>query len=190
MAHIECICPPRADGAPRHPDGDTVTLRPTLGFREALTVIDAVKVVRTDDEATTPDVLAAMTEFYTLLGIESWTLADAKNKPVPVTRANIRALLLTRMEAAMVVADEADELYSGIIVPLVLRTSESSRDTQTEPSTSQPTQTPTSTRPKDGSSPTRQRRSKPSSTTTTRTGGIVQISPSPESDSNSLQSSA
>jgi hypothetical protein len=181
MATIACICPPR-DGASRHPDGDTVTLRDKLDFRGSLTARNAFLVLKAEDpDATTAEVLAVLTETYLLLGIESWTLVDAKGKAVPVTKAAIRDLLLSHPDAAMTVGDEADALYSeAVISPLVARASTSSPTTPTAVSTSATS----------GPSPRRPRRSKPSSTASTRTAGIVQISPSPAGDSSSWPSSA
>jgi hypothetical protein len=190
VATIDCVCPPKAGGETRHPDGDTITFRERLDFLAALTVVDAFMVVWADDDSTAADVLAAMTQAYVFLGIESWTLADARGKPLPVTRANIREHLLSNVDAGFIVADEADELYAGTILPLALRTSSSSPDMPTEASTSRPTPRPSSTKAEAGSSPRRQRRSKPSSTSISRTDGIVTITPSLEPDSSSSLSSA
>lgn len=190
MATIDCICPPKADGQTRHPDGDTVTLRERLDFRSALTVVDAIKLARGDEDMTAADIYAAMTETYLLLGIESWTVTDAKGKPLPTTRANIRSVLLENISAAMVVAEEADETYAEMIVPLAMRGSQSSPDTPTEDSTSAPTPTLSSTRQKAGRSPSRPKPSKRSSITTSRTDGIVTITPSQDGDSSSSLSSA
>lgn len=182
MAHIDCICPPTAGGETRHPDGDTVTLREHLDFRQALTARNAFLVAKAEDEAiSTAEVLAVLTETYLMVGIELWTLTDARNKPVPVSKDAIRAMLLARPAAAMVVGDEADALYSeAVISPLLARASSSSPTTPT----------PVSTSATNGSSPTARKPRKRSSTSTTRTAGIVSISPSPDGDSSSLQSSA
>jgi hypothetical protein len=182
MATIDCICPPKGDGETRHPDGDTVSLRERLDFRQALTARNAFLVLKAEDpDASTAEVLAVLTETYLLLGIESWTVQDARGKPVPVSKAAIRELLLTHPDQAMVVGDEADTLYSeAVISPLVARASNSSPTTPTAVSTSATS----------GPSPRRPRRSKPSSTTSSRTAGIVSISPSPDGDSSSWPSSA
>jgi hypothetical protein len=168
MAVIECICPPKADGEPRHPDGDTVTLRERLGFREALTARNAFLVLKQEDpEASTAEVLAVLTETYLLLGIEAWSVVDAKGKPLPVSRSAIRELLLSDPNVATPIGDEADALYSAVVIePLVARASNSSRTTPT----------PTSTSVTNGSLQIRPKRSRRSSTTTTRTADIVPIS--------------
>ena len=49
MVKIECVCPPKAGGEKRHPDGDTVTLRERLDFRAAVTVRNAIVVLKQDD---------------------------------------------------------------------------------------------------------------------------------------------
>jgi hypothetical protein len=183
MATIGCICPAPRDGASsRHPDGDTVTLRERLDFRQSLTARNAFLVLKAEDpDASTAEVLAVLTETYLLLGIESWTLEDARGKPVPVSKAAIREMLLSHPDAAMVVGDEADALYSeAIISPLVARALSSSPTTPTSASTSATS----------GPSPKRRRPSKRSSTSTTQTDGIVRISPSPDGDSSSWPSSA
>lgn len=182
MAQIDCICPPKADGEPRHPGGDTVALRERLDFRSALTARNAFLVLKAEDpDATTADVLAVLTETYLLLGVESWTAVDAKGKPVPVSKAAIREMLFSHPEAAMVVGDEADSLYAeAVINPLVARASTSSLGTPTPASTSATTTT----------SPTPPKPSKRSSTTTSRTADIVPISGSRAGDSSSSQKSA
>ncbi len=167
MATIECICPARPGGEVRHPDGDTVTLRPTLGFTASVTIRHVMALVAGADRTDDADILAALTEKYLYLGIESWTLEDARGKPVPVTRAAIAELLLSRPQVAMVVGEEADELYTGpVILPLVARLSTSSPGTPTDASTSAPT----------GSSTRRPKPSKQSSTTTTPTAAIATTS--------------
>lgn len=182
MAHIECICPPKADGETRHPDGDTIELRERLGLREALTARNVFLVLRSEDpDAGTAEILAALSESYLLLGIRDWTVVDAKGKRVEPTKAAIREYLFPHVEAAMVVADEADELYSeSVVAPLVNRASNSSPPTPISDSTS-PTSGP--------SSPPRTRR-KPSSTTHSQTGGTVTTLRRHDGDSSYSQSSA
>lgn len=161
MAEIECICPAKPDGSPRHPEGDTVTLRETLGFVQATTVRNRMALMTGEDHITASDILAGLTETYLFVGIESWTLVDAKGKPVPVTRGNIVDLLLSHPLVAMKVGDEADELYSGaVVLPLLGMASGSLPSTPVDGSTSAQTDSP-----KQPPKP-----SKPSSTTTTRTG--------------------
>jgi hypothetical protein len=176
MATVTCLCPPKATGEVRHPDGDTIDLRERLDFRSALTARNVFVLLKTEDpDVSTGEIMATLTETYLLLGIESWSLVDAKGKAVEVSKAAIRELLLTNQEAAMVVGDEADARYSeAVIAPLVARASNSSPATPTNGSTSVTT----------GSVPKPRKPSKPSSTTTTRTGATVTTSQSPAGVSN------
>ena len=169
MATIGCICPPKADGTPRHIT-DEVTLRERLDFRSALWARNTVAVLKQEDaEASVAEILAALTEVYLLVGIESWTLVDAKNKPVPVSKAAIRALLAEHPDEAMTIGDEADGLYTeAVIAPLLARASNFSPPTPIAGSTSATT----------GSSPGHPKRSRPSSTSTTPTDGIARMSAS------------
>jgi len=180
--NIECICPPRADGEPRHPAGDTVTLRERLDFRAALTARNTMILLKTEDpDAGTAEILAALTETYLLVGVESWSLVDAKGKPVEVSKAAIRECLLSHPDVAMTVGNAADELYSAsVILPLVALARTSSPPTPTTESTSAP-------RP---SSVKRPRPSKPSSITPFRTDVTVTTSALPVGVSSSSQSSA
>lgn len=172
---IPCVCPPLTDGQPRH-ETDTVTLRDRLGFRAALTARNAILVAKQeDDRASVPEILAAMTEAYLVQGVESWTLADQKNKPLPLTLANLREFMDEHVDEAMLVSDAADELYAkAVIDPLVRTASKSSPDTRTASSTSATT----------GSASTRQKRQKPSSTTTSQTDGTGTMYLSRAGDSN------
>lgn len=176
MAKIDCICPPKADGEPRHPDGDTVTLRPKLDFRSGLAARNEVIILKQEDEqATTADILALLTETYLVSGIESWSLVDEKGKPLPVSRANVRAFLEEHPEEAMVVGDEADGLYSeAVITPLLKRARAYSPPTPINGSTSVT----------NGSSPDRPKPSKRSSISTTPTDGTARMSASPAGVSN------
>jgi hypothetical protein len=184
MATIECICPPRADGEPRHAHGDNVTLRPSLDFVGLARARNVVLAMRVEADANAPEIQAAVTEAYLLQGITAWTVVDADGDAVPPTKDAIRGYLLARASAAIVVGDEADGLYSAALMdaldPLVKAASSSSPATPTTESTSQPTDSPTKPR----------KHSKRSSTTTTQTDGIVRISPRHDGDSNSSQSSA
>lgn len=167
---IDCICQPRAGGEPRHPQGDTVDLRDTLGFRDAATIRNAILAAMEEDpDAKPPEVLAILTEYYLLSGIESWSLLDDKSKPIPVTRPNIREHLLTHHVVALKVGDAADGIYtSAVMLPLLATASTSSPPTPTDDSTS----------PKTGSTDEVPRPSKRSSTTTTPTDATELMSPS------------
>jgi len=175
---IDCICPPR-DGAVRHPDGDSVTLRERLDFFGAQAAQNAVYVLKSEDpDASTGDILAAMTESYLLSGIESWSVVDADGKPVEPTKPAIRKYLFANFAVAMVVAQEADTKYrSDVIDPLVKMVEDSSASTPTEPSTS----------PTSGSDDTNQNHSSPSSISTIQTVDTETTSLSPVGASSSSQ---
>jgi hypothetical protein len=138
MVTVACLCPPNAAGEVRHPAGDEITLRERLDFRAALTARNTMMLVKTEDpDATVADVLAALTETYLLVGIESWSLVDAKGKPIEATKAAIRDHLFSRPDIAMEVGNAADGLYSqAVIGPLVALASKSSPTTPTDRSTS------------------------------------------------------
>ena len=161
MVAIDCVCPPTAGGQTRHPNGDEVVLRERLGFHAATTVRQSISLlVNEDPDAGTGEILATFTGQYLLHGIESWSLVDADGKPLPVTRANIRAFMDEHVDAAMTVGDAADEKYTEtVLLPLVARASNSSPPTPTGESTSAPT----------GSTSTPPTPSSPSSTTTSPT---------------------
>lgn len=168
---IRCVCPPKTDGQARHPNGDTVTFRERLPFRDALAARNTVILIKQDDpDADAATILAALTEVYLLVGIESWTLTDAKGKPVPVSRQAVRDLMAEHVDESMELGDAADALYSeAVIVPLVNRAA----------TYSPPTPINASTSPTNGSRPAPRKRSKPSSITTTPTGGTERMSASP-----------
>lgn len=162
---VRCLCPP--DGT-RH-EADTVTLKDTLSFHEALSIRNDAGLVRLNDpSATEGEILATLTESYVLFGVESWSLLDEKRKPLPPSKANIRAYLLTDTEAAMVVADVADGLYAEkVVLPLLMRASSSSPPTPTGGSTSARKDSP----------PTPLRRSSRSSTSTSPTDATETTTP-------------
>jgi hypothetical protein len=175
MATIPCVCPKKADGTQRH-ETDTVTLRERLDFRAGLTARNTVIIIKQEDpEANAADILAGLTEVYLLVGIESWTLQDARGKPLEVNRANVRQLMAEHPDEAMTIGDEADGLYSeAVIAPLVKRALTSSSSTPTTGSTSRTT----------GSVPVPLKRSKRSSTTTTPTDATERMSASRAGDYN------
>ena len=168
MAVIDCVCPVKPDGSARHPGGDTVNLREKLDFRSALHARNTVILLRQEGVEDVAEILASLTEVYLRVGIESWTLVDAKGKAVPVSRDAVRDFMDAHPDAATTIGDEADEKYSeAVITPLVVRASKSSPPMPTSGSISAT----------NGSSPTPRKRSKPSSTTTTRTDGTGTTSP-------------
>jgi hypothetical protein len=184
---IACICP--TDGAPRHVM-DTITLRDTLEFRQ----VDAIKMslgvmYMEDPDAGIGDILSVLREGYVLAGVEGWTLTN-QDGPIPVTRPNIRAYLLTNFAAASLLADVADDLYrDAVTAPLLNPAPTSSQDGPTDSSTSAPTGSPddsTSETPEAGTP----RPSSPSSITTIRTVGTATTSSSPDGDSKSSPSLA
>lgn len=163
------------------PGGVEVTLRPTLGFREAASIRNEIILLRqADPDASVGDILAVLTEGYILHGIEAWSLTDDDGKPLPVTKGNIRARLLSDLTAASILGDHADELYAeAVMLPLLAVASNSSPDTPTEASTSAPTD----------SSSTRRKPSRPSSISTIPTADTEGTSESPDGDSSSSPSS-
>ena len=136
---IRCLCPDRADGTPRHPDGDTVTLRDRLDFRQAMAVrgdLDALRL-QTGGTASEGEYAGLLAESYLFHGITSWTLVDDKGKALPPSRDNIRSVLMADYEEAEKVADGADSLYTEkVVLPLLVRGSSSSVEPPTETSTS------------------------------------------------------
>jgi hypothetical protein len=177
---IDCACPPKADGTLRH-ESDTVTLRETLDFRSVTAIRHGIGFLENDGtNAYTAEILAVLTEGYVLYGIEAWTLADERGKPLPVSRSAIRERILSNVDTASVVGDAADNLYGEkVLLPLLARASKSSPPTPMAPSTSAPTASPDS-RPKP---------SKRSSITSSPTGAIAVTSMSLVGVSNSSQSS-
>jgi hypothetical protein len=153
-----------------------------LDFRSASTMQKAVTILYSDEPSATPErVLAVLAEAYVLYGVESWTLTDAKGKPVPVNPATVRDHLMSDLEAAMTVADEADGLYAKVVlVPLLRKASTSSPPTPTTGTTS----------PSNGSQAEPRKLSRRSSTSTTQTGATATTSRSRAGGSNSSQNSA
>lgn len=177
---IRCICPPKADGTPRH-DHDTITLRERMDFRSSIAIRNALALDTAEGgELDMADVLAMLTERFIRYGIESWTIVDDKGKAIPVSQASIASLIISDIDLATDIGDVADDLYrEAVLLPLVGRGSKSSPVTPTSGST--PAKTPRSTR--------RRKPSSPSSTSTTRTGGIATISVLHDGDSSSSPSS-
>jgi hypothetical protein len=112
-------------------DGLRVTLYDRLDFQRATTVTKAIAFIEETDPAVRPAlVLATLSEFYVLMGVESWSDKE------PVTSANIRRKLLAHPDVGTLV-EAADELYQEqILLPLVNRASSSSPPSQTDASTS------------------------------------------------------
>lgn len=165
---IDCPCPARPDGTVRHPDGDTVYFRDKLGWQAASNVKNAAVLAQSEGTPLSPpEYLTLLTEQYVRLGIESWTLRDETNQPIPVSRGTIEERIFSNVETALTVGDVADGLYmEAVMLPLFQKASTSSPDGPTEPSTSQPT----------SSEPAPLKRSKPSSISTTPTEDIGTMS--------------
>ena len=175
---IPCLCQGR-----KHDKGDTVVLRDRLDFRTSIAIRNTVAVLYAEEpDADIADVMAVLTDSYLTRGIESWTIRDKDGKPIPVSRANIREVLMANQEVAEAVGDVADDLYGPVVMlPLLRKASGSSPATPTDDSTS----------PTTGSSTTPPKRSKRSSTSTSLTvvteatspslGGDSSLSPSSES---------
>jgi hypothetical protein len=172
---IPCVCPPLSTGAPRH-QVDTVQLHDKLGFRAALTVRNTIIVIKNEDAvASVAEILAALTEVYLLEGIEWWSIVDQRNKAVEVNRETVRAFLDEHPDEAMTVGNAADDIYQEqVLGPLVRQASKQSQPTRTESSTLVTT----------GSEPKRQKRSKPSSISTTPMDGTAMTYASQGGDSN------
>lgn len=178
MVTVACLCPPRADGTPRHPAGDEITLRERLDFRSATTVRNAVGLARLEDpDVSNAEILAILTEHYIVFGVEAWTLVhevpDERGKPVirplPVTKPNLRSLLLTNDEAASAVGEAADAQFGAqILGPLLSAASTSSGHGPTADSTSASTDSPSS-------NPTPSSPSSISTTPTAATGTITSL---------------
>lgn len=191
---IRCICPPKADGSPRH-DEDTVTLRDTLGFTDVHTLRWAVAVQKeTNPKASLAESLAMLTEHYLIVGVSDWTVVDVRGRPVEVTREAVRDILLSddNVDAALAVGDVADNLYTGLFVPLLQSAQKSSPSTPTTESTSARKSRASSRRePSSDTHRTPRKRSSPSSitsiptdvtvTTTSLHGGDFSTSPKSES---------
>jgi hypothetical protein len=188
---IPCLCPPKADGGPRH-EHDEVKLRDKLGFREAEAIRNTLVIAKGEDpDLSAGEILAILTEGYILHGVESWTIQDLddKNRPftVPVTKPNIREKLLSDPVLAQPIGDVADDLYKeAVYLPLVRRALASSEPSQTDESTSaSPSDPKTPT-----GSPSPRKLSKRSSTTTIQTGGTATITSLHGGGSSSSPSSA
>lgn len=172
---IQCICPETGGKKPH--ETDTVTLPDVLDFRRMLTVRQAIRFTvdaarEAGDPLSVPELVAVMAESYLLTCIDRWTCVDADGKPIPVTKATVKALLLEGdYEAAEIVGNVADDLYSDkAVLPLMERASGSLPPTPTPGPTSAPT---------NGSKPAARRKgSKRSSTTTSRTVGTGTMGPS------------
>lgn len=159
---VACLCP----GGTRHPAGERVAFRERLDFRTAAIARKSIAWLNTEDpDASVPEYLAMLSEFYLLHCIERWTICDAKGKPVEVNKANVKTYVLSNQEAAFTLSEVADELYGEVLLaPLAQKASSSSPPTLTNGSisaTSEP-----------GTTPKRSRRSSTESIQTVAIGPI------------------
>lgn len=177
---LSCICP---DG--RHGEkGDTVTFRETLGYVAVRAIRYTAAAAReADPDTTVATLMAAINEAFILYGIESWTLRDAKRRPIPVDPTTIRRFILNNIAVALEVGDRADDLYQEqVFLPLAVLAARSSQPSPTTESTSPPNGSSSTSRPstngasrstsggRSSRSAKSPKPSRPSSTTTTRTG--------------------
>lgn len=146
-------------------------MRERLDFKGARSARLAAAIARGEDpDGSYADILVVLTEQYILNGVESWTLVDEKGKSLPVTKPNLRSILLANDEAANDVAEAADEQFSAqVLGPLVVAESTSSPPGPMDDSTSATKNSGTPS-PKPSSQ---------SSTSTTPTGGTGTITSLP-----------
>ena len=176
---IGCLCPPKANGEPRHQQ-DTVTLPDILDFRRTVVVRQSIGLGYKDGSIESlPDMVGLLIEAYVLNCIDAWTLVDDHNKPVPLSRQAIREHLLTNFEAAEKVGDAADNLYTEkVILPLLMRASPSLPATPM----------PVSTSATNGHGPKARKPSRRSSTTSSPMVATVTTVGSPDGASSYSQS--
>lgn len=176
---IPCACPVPEAG-PRHEE-DVLTYADELPYREAIAAQKdmAFEIDEDDDESTSGDALAALTEQYVLRGLTAWTLVDLAGDPIEPTRQAIRGYILSSWRVAQVVSEAVEPLYNPqVLLPLVKRAERLSQRGPTDDSTS--ARTSSRKRPP--------KPSKPSSTSTSRTDGIGTPMSLPGGDSRSSPS--
>lgn len=122
------VGPCRCAGTP-HVDGDTVSLSKNPPLEVGLAASQAMAEDGADN------IRIALGLAY-LRAIEAWTFVDDDGDPIPVTPENIRAALPWG-KGGDIVAEKADELYTGAVLdPLLRRLSNTSRGGPTAGSTS------------------------------------------------------
>lgn len=153
-----------------------------MDFRSSIAIRNALALEAGEDgNVDMADVLAILTERFVLYGIQAWSIVDAKNKPVDVSRQTITDLILSDIELATDIGDVADERYrEAVMLPLIQRGQTSSPTTPTNGSTSAATTRSTK----------RRTRSSRSSITAIPTAVTGTTSDSPDGDSSSSQKSA
>lgn len=181
-APIPCVCPLKRDGSPRHPNGDVVTFKDPdkVDFRTASNMRNSVRSLEGAALGHIPEIATAMTEGYLRYGIESWTLRDDKDKPIPVDSDTVGEYILANYRVAVTLGDIADGVFAEtVLLPLLREVSNSSPDSPTESSTS----------PTSGPSPTPPTPLRRSSTSISRTVGTGRATSSLGGDSSSLPNS-
>lgn len=125
---VEIGCP--CEGAPH--DSDTVNLVPDVSVQMGWA---ALGVLNESDLRTVGELGGVLAPIYLHFGIATWSLVDAKGKPLEVTRANIDERLTWGFAATIIPV--ASELYAGqLTAPLVQRQLKSLKAGQTAGSTS------------------------------------------------------
>ena len=179
---IKCVCPPKPSGEARHAK-DTVTLKDRMDFRASIAIRNALALEAGDGgEIDMADILAILTERFIRYGIASWSLVDAKNQPVPVSQDAISRLILSDIDLATDIGDEADERYrEAVMLPLLLRGQRSSQPSPTTGSTSPATTPSTKRRTRSSRSSITSLPTADTTTTSSSLGGDSSLSPSSES---------
>ncbi len=180
---IRCVCPPKADGTPRH-DHDTVNLKDHLSFADGRAVRNALAInANTSGRVDFAEVLATLSERFVRYGIESWTIVDEKNKPVDVSQEAIERFIFSDYDVGSAVADEADGRYQDAVLrDLIQRASESLPSSSITASTSAG-RSGTKTARSSSRSSTPRKPSSPSSITSIPTGVTETTSNSLDGDS-------
>ena len=146
----------------QHPDGDSVSLKPKLGLAAGTTIQGTI--TNLGKGVTFAEASGRLLELFLKYGVAEWTLHDEDGKDIELTPETLQSELLDDFARSESLADEADRLYSPVVVlPLVDDLLKSSRATRAARSTSASKSSPAS----------RRKRSKPSSTSTTRTAAIA-----------------
>lgn len=129
---------------------DVITFREKFTDVQGFAIESAIGFIEeTDPDIRPVIVMATLSHWYLLMGIESWTMTDEKGKPLPVTSATIAERVLAFEDVRGAVREPADALYGPqVLVPLVERALRSSRPLQTAPSTSPKPAGTTARRPK------------------------------------------
>jgi hypothetical protein len=152
-----------------------------MDFRSSIAIRNALALESGGEDVDMADVLAILTERFVIYGIQSWTVVDEKNQPVPVNRQTITELILSDIDLATEIGDVADGRYrEATMLPLIRAGSKPSPSMPTSDSTS--VATTRSTR--------RRTRASRSSITAIPTADTAMTSDSPDGDYSSSPKSA